>query len=306
MADLSNWISNITNQESGTNNAELNALKSDYNSSISGLNGTYNNSLSQAKQTLNQVPSNYNTLRNTADITKNQATNMLPANLANSGAATDSGANYVASTNIGNAYQNTMGDIGKQQSAAQQTAQNNINNLGTTHQSDLGTLANTYNTNYANALSTNAKNILDTALSGYNSEASREEQAQEAANSLAASEQKAANTAATKQSTLPSTVLKNIASDYITTNTKAGTKTINDPDTLIAYIANSGLSAAQQNALVDQIPYKTSTGQTLGDYMQFGTYDKFNPNTTVVSPSTSKAKTTDAFGVPLGITRTTY
>lgn len=289
MANLTSWMNNVTASLNPSNQQQLNALKSGYQTGLNAENASYGNSYKQAQQTLNQIPSNYNGLRNSADITKNQALSWLPQGLANNGAATDSGANYQARTNVGNTYQNTMNTIGQEQNKAQQQQQNAINTLGVTHQGNLAKLNSTYQSDLASALATQRQNILSQALTGYNAEQSREEQAAEAAASRAEaaresaaslaekeyeynqSQASAANKAASElYSNTYNTAIKNYAMPMKGKNAAGQEETfyhIENPTALLNYIDGSGLTDAQKNQLIDQIPYHTSSGQTLSQYI---------------------------------------
>lgn len=289
---LTPWINNLTAAMGSTNQKQIDALNSGYQQAKNSENATFGNSYKIAEQTLNQIPSNYNGLRNSADITKNQALSWLPQGLANNGAATDSGANYQARTNVGNTYQNTMNTIGQEQNKAQQQQQNAINTLGVTHQGNLAKLNSDYQSNLANTLATQRQNILSQALSGYNAEQSREEQAQEAAASRAEAARENAASLAEKEyeynQTQASDAKKSAAQsakDYQTlyNNTYAGAlkyampqtqKSIDgttsetlyhveNPTALMSYLANSGLSSADIWKVLGSIPYHTSTGQTM-------------------------------------------
>lgn len=276
MADLNAIIQKIKSAYEPTNQQTLNAINQSYSQQSAADKDVYNSALSQANQTLSQVPQQFDTQRNTADITKNQSLNMLPTYLANTGAATDSGANYIASTNIGNAYQNSMSQIGKDQNAAKQNAQNAINTLNANEAASQAKLSASKSTDYANALASQANTILSAGLSQYEDELSREEQAseaaasraesaQESAASLAASQQKAAAEAsaeATKNANSAVTSLNSaLKSDYVTANkdksSGAPTNIIDNPDAFLSAIySNSYLSDADAQNYINSVSYR--------------------------------------------------
>lgn len=188
MADLSAILKQYQMNYKPITDATIAGINNNYKNQAIADSKVYNDSLSQANQTLAQVPSQFNAQRNAADETKNQAMSLLPSELANSGAATDSGANYVASTNIGNGFQNTMGTIGTSQNAAKQTAQNAINTLNANEAANQAKLSASKASDLSSAATTEMNNILSNGYSQYNTEASRE--ATEAANAASLAEQK--------------------------------------------------------------------------------------------------------------------
>jgi hypothetical protein len=184
MANLSAILQQAKQMYAPITQATTDAINNSYAQQAAADKSVYNNAYTQGQQTLSQVPSQFNGQRNSADITKNQALNMVPTYLANSGAATDSGANYLARQSVGNAFQNTMSGIGKDQNAAVQNAQNNLNTLAANEVANQAKLNASKSTDLANAYTSTAGNILSQAYNQYNSDLNREEQAAEAAAAL--------------------------------------------------------------------------------------------------------------------------
>jgi len=274
MADLSAILKQLKAIYSPVNQSTVSGINSNYANQSAADKATYNNSLAQAKQTLSQVPAQFNAQRNSADITKNQAMSLLPSSLANSGAATDSGANYVASTNIGNTFQNTMGTIGTSQNTAKQTAQNAINTLNANESASQSKLNASKASDLASAYSTAASNLISNALSQYNTDASREESATEAANTLAENQREYNNTLAYKEATAANAAtstanknyvsavntLKNALGNYTTsastsTSTRRGTKTTTSTSTSKKF-TNGDAAESYLNAIYSN-PYLT-------------------------------------------------
>lgn len=286
------WINNLSSAMNSTNQKQIDAINAGYQQEKNAENATFGNSYKQAEQTLNQIPSNYNGLRNSADITKNQALSWLPQGLANSGAATDSGANYQARTNVGNTYQNTMNSIGQEQNKAQQQQQNAINTLGVTHASNLAKLNSDYQSSLASTLASQRQTIVSEALSAYNEDQNRAEQANESSASLGEQKREYDSTQAEKkweyqqgQAAQQKSDAASSAKAYQTlyNNTYAGALKyampqtqksadgtssetlyhVENPTALMSYLANSGLSSSDIWKVLGSIPYHTSTGQTM-------------------------------------------
>lgn len=297
MADLSAIMKQLQLTYAPVNQATVNGINSSYAGQSAADRAVYNNSLSQAKQTLSQVPAQFNGERSGADITKNQAMGLLPANLANSGADTDSGANYAARTNIGNTFQNTMGTIGKSQDAATQAAQNSIDNLNANEAATQAKLNSSKASDLASAYTSAADKILSDSYSQFNAQASREESAAEAANSLAEKQYEygqnlalkkatAANTAAATANKSQATAKKNYATgvnslnstlkNYYANSAKIGNSvtgystkyTISDPDAFLTEISsNPYLTTAQKESYINSVSYRTANGLTLRQYI---------------------------------------
>lgn len=202
MANLSAIMKQIAGVYNPIAQTTANGINANYNAQSAADKAVYNDSLAQAKQTLAQVPSQFNAQRNTADVTKNQAMSLLPSNLDNSGAAVGSGANYVASTNIGNAYQNNMGQIGTAQNAARLAAQNNINTVNANEVANQAKLNGSRAGDLANASTSAQNNLLSNAYSQYNTQQAQEAQAAANAAALAERKQEAANDLAYKYAAL--------------------------------------------------------------------------------------------------------
>jgi hypothetical protein len=185
VADLNSWIDTIKGATGNYTNEELGNLENGYNSVNSAITNAYNVAKAQKEQTLAEVPQQYETERNAADITKNQAMELLPQQLADAGAATDSGANYNSATSIGNTYQQSLSKIRTEQNKATEDAQNAIDTLGADYQTNTANAGNTYMTNRNSVLENAASTILSNALSGYNTQSSLEEQAAEKEKELA-------------------------------------------------------------------------------------------------------------------------
>lgn len=181
MANLDAWIAKQTADFREADQNQLNALKSGYRANADAENARYGSDYEQAKRQLSQIPESYDGQRAAADQAKNQALSLLPGQLADSGAAADSGADYAARTNIGSNYQNAMDSIGQEQNGAVQKQQNTVNTLTAQHQANLAKLGNAYKDSLANALASQAKTILSQALTGYDAQESREQKAQKAA-----------------------------------------------------------------------------------------------------------------------------
>lgn len=275
------WINNLTAAMGSTNQKQIDALNTGYQQAKNSENATFGNSYKIAEQTLNQIPSNYNGLRNSADITKNQALSWLPKGLADNGAATDSGANYQARTGIGNSYQNTMNSIGQEQNKAQQQQQNAIDTLRTTHQSNLAKLGSDYQSNLANTLANQRQTIVSGALSAYNEDQNRAEQAREANATLAEREQEAtlshSNSSGSSGSVSKYQSFVNGLGKYTATSSYSGNgKTakvtlVTNPAGLLSAIKGSALlSSDEKDYLINNYPYATESGQTLAEYNQYG------------------------------------
>lgn len=174
MADLNAAIQKIKSAMESSNKQQLDAYTKSYNQQLSDLTNTFNAQKAQQEQVLKEIPSLYNGQRNAADITKNQALQWLPQRLADIGAATESGANYIARTNIANQYQKNLSAIGEAQNKAIREQQNNIENLRLNYQTNAGKLKSQYMTDYANILQSQAQNYLNHAISYYQTEVNKE------------------------------------------------------------------------------------------------------------------------------------
>lgn len=295
MADLSAIMKQMQLTYAPVNQATVNGINQSYAGQSAADSSVYNNSLAQAKQTLSQVPSQYNAQRNSADITKNQAMNLLPTNLANSGAATDSGANYTASTNIGNTFQNTMGTIGQSQDAAKLTAQNSINTLNADESASQAKLDASKASDLANAYTTAASNLISNGYSQYNTTANREESAAEAAASLAEKQQEAANTlaykkavATTKTNTAKSKAAQTSYNQYLKqaqaifnkSPVGTGNYSVDDfaPQKTMTYIQSLPLTNSQKEQLANQVSPRKDYNKTLTEYIKWYTTNQAKLN----------------------------
>lgn len=221
MANLDALITKARQEYKDYTDNQNKALTDSYNQLIASNNALYNNNIAQANQQLEAVPGQFAGQRNGADISKNQALSWLPKNLADSGSAVGSGADYQARTNIGTQYLNNMNTIGKAQNSAIQQAQNNINTINANNTSNLNNL-------YAqrlkdqNSLNSDINNkIMSSAQNMYSAELQREAEAEKLA------EQRRQYN-------------ENLKYKYSTSNNKSTKSSSND--SLLRAIASSGMA----------------------------------------------------------------
>lgn len=189
MADLSGWINQVQQALNNTDQNEQNALNNNGNAALGALDNNYNNQLTQAQQKLGEIPGNYDDQRSAADLTKNQGMGAINDWLADNGQSTDSGANYQARTNIGNAFQKGMTAIGKAQNQSTEDQNNAINTLKTNYSSSRAEQAAKNAETLANLQSQQYQNVYNQASSDYQNEQQREEQEREYQEELAARKQ---------------------------------------------------------------------------------------------------------------------
>jgi hypothetical protein len=172
VADLSSFIQALTPQANTIYNPQISSTQQDYGTQLSNLANTYNTTLAQKQQALTAIPGQYQPQREAAYLANAKANSALPALMANTGYASNSGLAYDTTQGNNATWQKSVDTANTAQNTATQSANNDINNLGTTYSNNKGTLATdeakalaTIQSNEADWLNTNATSALNTANS---------------------------------------------------------------------------------------------------------------------------------------------
>jgi hypothetical protein len=141
LADLQALIDQYNNIANNNYQSQYASTGQDYDSQIKAIQDQYNTTLGQDKQTLAAIPGQYQPIRNSAYLANQKANLALPAQMANSGYASNSGLAYDTRQNNNATWQKSVDTADQAQNTSTQNENNAIANLSNTYNSNLGTVS---------------------------------------------------------------------------------------------------------------------------------------------------------------------